>query len=126
MQTIVLMMRRKPAAQGLIRKLRDSGESLRLACEPDYARACEAIRAHAAGVALIEIAECGEYNAAYCLALCARLRRQAPGCKLLLMCPEQDTAAVSQAVQAKRDGRIDDFVFYDSTIEYLASKLLSL
>lgn len=42
------------------------------------------------------------------------------------MCPEQDEKIIKQVVDAKRQKQIDDFVFYDVTIDYLASKLTSI
>lgn len=125
MQTIVLVMRRKPVAQGLMQKMQTE-QSINPIFEPDYAHADVAIRSHGARIALIEVAESEEYDTSHCLALCTWLRKETPGCKLLLMCPEQDKSSVAQAVKAKRNGHIDDFVFYDSTIDYLASKLLSM
>ena len=125
MRTIVLIMRRRPVAQGLMQKMIDDA-SLHLLYEPDYAQADIAIRTHAASTALIEVSESGEYDTSHCLALCTWLRKETPGCKLLLMCPEQDKTGVAQAVEAKKDGCIDDFVFYDSSIDYLVSKLLSM
>lgn len=125
MQTVALIMRRRPVAQGLMDALRNGGD-VHIIFEPDYAHADVAIRSHGAGIALIEVAEAGEYDMEHCLALCAWLRKETPDCKLLLMCPEQDEESVAQAVTAKRAGRIDDFVFYDSTMDYLSSKLLSL
>jgi len=124
-RTIVLVMRRRPVAQGLAQKLRDT-PNLRLVFELSYANAEVTVRAHSAGVALIEAAESGGHGGTECLALCARLREEAPQCKLLLMCPERDSEVVAQTVEAKRQGCIDDFVFYDSTIDYLVSKLLSM
>ena len=116
MQTIVLTMRRKPIAQGLMLML-GGNPDLRLTCEPEYG---------SADVALIEVNESVRNDVSRCLTLCDRLRKEAPQCKLLLMCPEQDRTAVAQAVEAKRAGRIDDFVFFDSTTDYLISKLLSM
>ena len=34
--------------------------------------------------------------------------------------------AVSRAIEAKRRGEIDDFVFYDVSLDYLAASLQSL
>ena len=111
-----------------MQKLREeqSLQNINLIFEPDYAHADVAIRSHNADTALIEIGESGELDASYCLALCAWLRQETPQCKLLLMCPEQNTDSVSKAIKAKKKARIDDFVFYDSTTEYLISKLLNL
>ena len=125
MQTIVLVMQRRPVAQGLMQRMQ-AEQSLTPIFEPDYAHADVAIRSNRADIALVEAWESGEYNTLHCLALCSWLRKETPGCKLLLMCPEQDKGSVAQAVEAKRDGQIDDFVFYDSTIDYLATKLLSM
>jgi len=124
-QTIVLVMRRRPVAQSLAQKLRDT-PNLRLVFELSYANAEAAVRNHGADVALIEAAESGGLGGAECLALCVHLREEAPQCKLLLMCPEQDREVVARTVEAKRQGCIDDFVFYDATIDYLVSKLLSM
>jgi len=125
MQTVVLVMRRRPVAQGLMQKLRGDPE-FRLVFEPSYSNAEAAVRTQNAGIALIEVAETAGHDTARCLVLCAGLRETAPQCKLLLLCPEQNPAVVALAVAAKQKGRIDDFIFYDSTMEYLVSKLLSM
>jgi len=114
-------MRRKSVAQGLAQTLGGG-----LIIEPSHRRALARVRAGGADVALVEIAESGGHGAAECLALCARLREEAPQCKLLLMCPERDRDSVARAIEAKSQGRIDDFVFYDVTTDYLVSKLLSM
>ncbi len=115
-------MRRRPVAQGLIKKLEGKAD-IRLFYESDYSKANSLISANNADIALIEIAETGEYDVHYCLALCAALRTAS--CKLLLLCPEQDESSVAKAVDAKRKGLIEDFIFYDASIDYLASKLLA-
>ena len=125
MQTVVLIMRRRPVAQGLIQKLRGD-PNFSLYFEYSYTNAEATIRTHNAGIALIEVAETAGHDTAHCLALCARLQETAPQCKLLLLCPETNPMAVARAVAAKRRGLIDDFIFYDSTTDYLASKILSM
>ena len=125
-RTIVLIVWRKPIAQGLAQRLRDD-PGIHLIFEPSYSRAHQAVCSRATGAVLIEVAESGgQHGISDCLALCAHLRGAAPQCKLLLMCPERDRAAVARAVEAKRLGHIDDFVFYDSSIDYVASKLLAM
>lgn len=125
MQTIMLIMRRRPVAQAFMKKLAGSTDAS-IVCESDYTRAEHSIRKNNARAALVEVTEAGDYDAVHCLALCDRLRKNAPDCKLVLLCPEQDEPGVFQAVKAKKDGRIDDFVFYDASLDYLASKLLSM
>jgi len=124
MPNIILMMHRKAIMQGLINRLQGSPD-IHLIYEPNYDNASVAISTYNAKVALIEAAESGSYDMHYCLILCKELRRHMPKCKLLLMCPEQDETSVKQVVDAKWKKQIDDFVFYDVTIDYLVSKLIS-
>ena len=42
------------------------------------------------------------------------------------MCPEGQTEVVNRAIAAKRKGEIDDFVFYDVSLDYLAASLQAL
>ena len=125
LKTVLLIMRRASLAQGLMAKARDD-PGLRLCYEPDYDRADTAIRSHQAAGALLEVAEDGRQDMGYCLSLCARLREITPHCRLMLMCPEGQTEAVHRAIEAKRKGEIDDFVFYDVSLDYLAASLQSL
>ena len=125
MQTILLVTLRQPVAQLLIQKLREVPD-VRMINEPDHKKFFDAAASYEADTALIEVPESGEYDMAYCLSLCDRLRQETPGCKVLLLCPEQDKPGVSAAMKAKRDGRIDDFLFYNATIDYIMSKLLAV
>ena len=112
MQTIVLVMRRKPIAQSLVGRLQDNPDA-QIIHASDYDNSEAIIFNSKANVVLIEAAESGDYGIAYCLELCERLRKDAPKCMLLLMCPEQDENSITRVVEAKRKKRIDDFVFYD-------------
>lgn len=125
MSNIMLIMNRKSIAQGFVDKFQKSQDT-NLIYESDYHNANVAIDSCNANVALIEATESGPYDMDYCLTLCKGLRKQSPDCKLLLMCPEQDEKIIKQVVDAKRQKQIDDFVFYDVTIDYLASKLTSI
>ena len=125
MKNIVLVMKRASLAQGLMTRMA-SREDVRLYYEPDYTGACAAVRDHHAQVALLEVTEGGCCGADYCLGLCAWMRETVPACRLLLMCPERDPAAVQKMIGAKRNGLIDDFVFYETSLEYLETNLRSL
>ncbi|HZJ83601.1 MAG TPA: hypothetical protein VFD57_07310 [Clostridia bacterium] len=125
MPTIMLIMHRKAIVESLMNRLRHR-PYIRLIYEPDYDNANAAIRSYDANVALIEATESGHYDIVYCLTLCKSLREDSPRCKLLLMCSEQDEKSVKKVVDAKAKKQIDDFVFYDVTIDYLASKLITI
>ncbi|MDL2259087.1 hypothetical protein LJC42_08075 [Eubacteriales bacterium OttesenSCG-928-K08] len=125
MQTIVLIMRRKPVAQAFIKGLMENFAGP-IIHEADYSLASFVVLENNASAALIEIGETSGYDAAHCISLCELLRNSAPSCKLFLMCPEQNESGVLEVVRAKKDGKIDDFVFYDTTLDYTISKLLSM
>ena len=107
MPNIMLIMHRKAIAQGLMDRLKNSSD-IHLIYEPNYDNANFAIGSYNAKVALIEVAESGAYDMAYCLTLCKRLRQHTPECKLILMCPEHDEGDIKHV------------------IDYLASKLISI
>lgn len=125
MKTVVLIMRRASLAQGLMTKIRHIPD-MRLCYEPDYTKADVAIHTHLAAGALLEVSEDGANDIGFCLALCAKLRKATPHCHIMLMCPEGQTEAVHRAIEAKRRGEIDDFVFYDVSLDYLVASLQSL
>ena len=125
LKTVLLIMRRASLAQGLMAKVQDA-PGLQLCYEPDYANADVAIRSHLATGALLEVAEDGAQDIDFCLALCAWLREVTPHCRLMLMCPEGQAETVHRAIEAKRKGEIDDFVFYDVSLDYMAASLQSL
>ena len=125
MSAIVLIMWRRAIAESLLTKL-NTGTVVRLCYEPDYSQAGKCVKENNAKVALIEAAETGALDVSRCLEICALLRKEAENCKLILMCPDQDEEAVAQTVRAMQDGRIDDFVFYEASFEYLSSKILTM
>ncbi len=124
-RTAVLIMRRASLAQGLMTKLAADPE-LQLIYEPDYANADVAIRSRMAQAALLEVSEGDECDVDYCLGLCGWLREVTPQCKLTLMCPENNEEAVAKVIKAKREHLIDDFVFYDVSMDYLVTILRAL
>ena len=124
-KTAVLIMQRASLAQGLMEKI-SADSDLQLIYVEDYACADVAIRSHLASVALLEVTESGERDVDYCLGLCGWLREVTPSCRLLLMCPESSEEAVRKAIQAKREHHIDDFVFYDVSMDYLLTSLRAL
>lgn len=124
-KTVVLIMRRASLAQGLMAKVqKDPG--FQLCYEPDYANADVTIRRHLAAGALLEVTEDGEYDMDFCLALCTWLREVTPDCHLMLMCPETQQDTVNRAIVARKQRLIDDFVFYDVSLDYLTASLQSL
>ena len=68
----------------------------------------------------------GNYEIGSALQLCGQLRTRNPGIRLLFIVSQQSRWDSEIAVAAKRVGRIDDFLFYDSSLGYLIAKLKSM
>ena len=77
-------------------------------------------------LAVVEIPERHGDTALEALDVCEDIREASPECKIILICPEQDKNSVEACQNAKSQGKIEDYVFYDSSAEYLTSKLESL
>ena len=60
------------------------------------------------------------------LCVCREIREQLPDCRLLLLLSEENTRGRGLAVQARQERLADDFVFYDSSVQYLLAKLAAL
>ena len=118
-------MQRVSLVQGLMAKMSDASE-VQLCYEPNYANVDVVIRTNLATGALLEVSEDRTHDIEFCLALCAWLRKSTPHCRLMLMCPERQAEAVHRTIEAKRRGEIDDFVFYDVSLDYLVASLQTL
>ena len=77
-------------------------------------------------IALVEIPERHGPSARCALDVCEDIRDASPGCKIILICPENDEKSVEATLKAKKEGEIDDFLFYDLSVDYLIAKLESL
>ena len=60
------------------------------------------------------------------LPLCESLKQVIPGCRILLFVARNDDASRKVTINAMKQKIVDDFVFYDESLEYLFAKLLSL
>ncbi len=58
--------------------------------------------------------------------LCQALRNAVPHCRILILAPPDNPAGRDAAISATRLDCADDYIFFDSTIDYLFTKLLSL
>ena len=81
---------------------------------------------HKPTLALVEIPERHGEAAREAFAVCEDIKEVCPDCQIMLMCPEQDKKSVDACIEAKRNDKIEDYVFYDTTPEYLTSKIEAL
>ena len=92
----------------------------------DYKTAETTALARQPNIALVEIPEKFGFPALEALDVCEKIRKSSPGCKIVLLCPEQDKESVDTCIEVKKKGEIEDFLFYDSSVDYLVSKLEAL
>lgn len=124
MHTAVLIMKRIIVAEAI--KAMNKDPLLTLHIEQDYSSAEKIIREYRADVVLVEVEESESCSLSCSLALCAHIRSIAPYCRLILMCPEHNSSCIDWAIRAKSKKEIDDFLFYDSSIEYILSSIMAL
>ena len=92
----------------------------------NFSEARSAAATYTPQIALVEIPERNGEPALDALDVCLDISESSPGCKIVLLCPEQDKKSVEVCIEAKKHKRIDDFLFYDSSVDYLVSKLASV
>lgn len=74
-------------------------------------------------VALVDVTDSASKEAESILFFCKKLRKAAPHCRLLLLVSQEDKAGRNLAIDAMKNRVADDFVFYDTSLEYLFAKL---
>lgn len=80
-----------------------------------------------ADVLLMETAYDPGFTLYDCLTKAKLLRSRSPECKVILLCDENSAPELArQVVQAKKDGRIDDFVYSSVSESYLTALLSAL
>jgi len=77
-------------------------------------------------VAVIESFAGSSTEAEKVLALCADLRQASPDCQILLLVPQDYKEGRDLAMRAVKSGFLDDYVFLDTSLDYLVAKLLAI
>lgn len=60
------------------------------------------------------------------LELCTGLRAALPKCRMLLIASQDDSTGYDTAISAINGGLADDYIFYDTSLEYLLAKLAAM
>ena len=123
---VLLAMKRKMLSDALVEHA--AGDTrFEMTAAQNYSAAVLTAERCMPDIVILEIPESGLWKQAdKCLAVCDEIRRQLPDCSQVILCSENDTQACSAAIRAKQENRIDDFLFYDSSVQYLFSKLEAL
>lgn len=74
-------------------------------------------------VAVVDVLDGASSESEAILTLCRELRRTAGRCRVLLLVSQADKAGRMMVFNAMKSKLADDFVFYDTSLEYLFAKL---
>jgi len=77
-------------------------------------------------VAVVEMVEEVTAEAGATISLCNHLRTTSPDCQILLLVPQDSKRSRDEAIKAVKTRTIDDYVFLDTSLDYLFAKLLAL
>ena len=86
--------------------------------------ACTDIQVYGPDLVMIDVTADMQQETLF--ALCRQLRGRLAGSRLFLLIAEDNAYYHDLSVQAKQSGLADDFVFYDSSMDYLLAKLSAL
>ena len=122
---VMLLLCRRVIADLLVKSVEKNGNVEAFGIY-DYKNAVNSAMVRKPDIALVEIPEKSGSPARDALEICEGIKGAIPVCKLVLLCPEHDKESVSACVEAKKLGKVEDFLFYDSGVDYLVSKLEAL
>jgi len=77
-------------------------------------------------VAVIEMIAGIPEEADRIMSLCRDLRKSTAGCQILLLVPQDSREVCDMAVKAVNTKAADDYVFVDTSLDYLLAKLLTI
>lgn len=124
-RTVMLTLNRKPLLN-IFTEAIEKRSRMAVFAENEIANLETAVAEHKPDIAMIEVPERSGTPALDTLTASDHIRIAHPGCKVMLMCSEADKNSVAECIKAKRENRIEDFLFYDASPDYLATKLESM
>ena len=77
-------------------------------------------------IAVVDILCCTKGDIEQARALCQNLRSQLPECKIMILVSQENELGKRAAMNAKKRMLIDDFIFYDTSLDYLITKFVDL
>jgi len=77
-------------------------------------------------VAVVETVTEDQVESGAVLSLCGDLRKTSPNCQILLLVHQENKYSRDEAMKAIKAKSADDYVFLDTSLDYLLTKLLTL
>lgn len=125
MKTVLFISSNKVLGQGLSAAIQAKPElDFLWAAQLNYPQAVVGIDIFHADVVILDIAD--QEDMGQSVKICQSIRQERQDIKILLLVRPEQSTVCSQVVETKNAGLIDDFVFYDSSLNYLLAKLEAL
>ena len=77
-------------------------------------------------VVLMEVAQTPPWDTASCLELVAKIRAELPNAKFVFWCDERPGQIGEQVIKAKKEGKIDAFLYASADLEFFAATIKTL
>ena len=127
MKRILLSIRNSLMAASITRTLEQAGSFLIVSSHQEGDSIAEACLRLSANIVIMEAAYDLGATMEDCLKEVTDLRRHCTECRVILLCDENSAPEIArQVTQAKKDGRIDDFVYSSVSETYLSAMLSAI
>ena len=125
MKTVLFISSNKVLGQGLSAAIQAKPElDFLWAAQLHYPQAVVGVDIFHADVVILDIVD--QEDMGQSVKICQSIRQERQDIKILLLVRPEQSTVCSQVVETKNAGLIDDFVFYDSSLNYLLAKLEAL
>lgn len=125
MKTVLFISSNKVLGQGLSAAIHAKPElDFLWAAQLHYPQAVVGVDIFHADVVILDIVD--QEDMGQSVKICQSIRQERQDIKILLLVRPEQSTVCSQVVETKNAGLIDDFVFYDSSLNYLLAKLEAL
>lgn len=125
MKTVLFISSNKMLGQGLSTAIQSKLEfDFLWATQLHYSQAIVGVNIFHADVVILDIVD--QEDMGQSVKICQSIRQERQDIKILLLVRPEQSTVCSQVVETKNAGLIDDFVFYDSSLNYLLAKLAAL
>lgn len=125
MKTVLFISSNKVLGQGLSAAIQAKPElDFLWAAQLHYPQAVVGVDIFHADVVILDIVD--QEDMGQSVKICQSIRQERQDIKILLLVRPEQSTVYSQVVETKNAGLIDDFVFYDSSLNYLLAKLEAL
>jgi len=92
----------------------------------NFAQSAIDVEVFGINAAVVDMTADGHEETGVVMTLCKELRETCPGCRILLLVPQDNKLSRDEAMKAVDEKVADDYLFLDTSLDYLIAKLLAI